>query len=101
VSKQQTLNCRMCGGVRPHNGSVCLGCGTPVANAQNVNRKPKQDARPACPKCGCRVSWEIEPGRYSCRECMGVFEREDVSYLHHDPAINAERRERQSKGRRR
>ena len=88
-----TIKCRICRGVRNTNGRVCLGCGTPVANAIDRN-KPKR-ARPTCPICGPRpkVS-EVQPGRFECGGCRSHFEADDVGYVDTRPDVNAEKRER-------
>lgn len=100
MSEQQFIDCRMCRGCRPHNGKVCLGCGTPVANARVVERKRSQPGRPPCPACGCRVSHEVAAGRFSCRDCMAEFEAVEVGYCDTRPDVNAEKRERHEKARR-
>ena len=92
------IDCNICQGRRESAGGVCLGCGTPVANARMPGKVSA--SKPRCPNCKRSQSRELERGRFLCGHCRAVFEREDVGYLDDRPAINAEKRERQSQRRR-
>jgi|GEM_PF-4476336 len=89
-SKQ--IRCRICRKTTPTDGCLCLGCGTPVENA--IDNSKQRVRKPQCPKCNSGANYEIEPGRYSCRDCMGVFEADDFGYLDTRPDRNLEKLER-------
>lgn len=91
---KQTHNCRPCGKVSPHDGRICLGCGTPIAKAKAPS-KPAA-TKQVCPKCksgGYRV---LEPGRFICNGCQTVYEELDGYAWDDRPDVNAEKRERAS-----
>ena len=86
------LQCRICNGPRPTNGKVCLGCGTPVANATPSIRPRVQTPR-VCPKCGSRRYIPCEDQRFECVECSSHFEDADFGFLDTRPVENAMKRE--------
>lgn len=91
---QQTIKCRMCQGPRPTDGHVCLGCGTPVANARDVSKDKSQVI--VCSNSSCRSRgphMRMEPGRYCCKKCGAVLEPADFSHLDTDPHRNLEKKE--------
>lgn len=84
--------CRMCGGSRPHNGEICLGCGTPIAAC-----KPLQVRRDktTCPKCTDNGPFQpIRAGRVRCLKCTAVFEGPDFGFVDDRPHVNLEKLER-------
>ena len=86
-------DCNICNGVRPNNGAVCLGCGSPIARCKRP--KPRKTI-PRCPRGCISAVYETEPGRYCCRGCSAVFEQLESVALDDRPDVNAEKRERAS-----
>lgn len=86
------IDCRFCGGQRPDNGKVCLGCGAPVANAKRVVR-PLKERRRKCPRCGSNKYVHAD-GRLSCKECWCVYEDADFGFVDDRPLENAIKKER-------
>ena len=80
--------CHICRGERQSllSGTkrVCVGCGTPIANAFTQTPQKQKPTRMPCPKCGShRVHWS-EPGRYRCDLCSAIFEPLDRTRLQWD-----------------
>lgn len=89
-----THNCRPCGKVSPHDGKICLGCGTPIANAKAA--KAPAGPKRVCPKCKSGSYRVLEEGRFVCRGCAAVYEELDGFAWDDRPDVNAEKRERAS-----
>ena len=92
----QTHDCRCCGGPRQNNGSVCLGCGTPLARCEQPKRKAKKHECPQC--CSRRLHIKIEEGRYRCGECNAIFEDSEISFYDDRPDVSLEKKERYEQG---
>lgn len=88
----QTHTCKICRGPRPHNGSVCLGCGTELKNSTVTRVKTRKKQCPEC--CSYMPHILIDPGRWRCGKCNAVFEAGDVGYLDDRPDVNLEKQER-------
>lgn len=87
-----THNCRMCGGTRPHNGEICLGCATPLAACKPV---PVRRDGNICPKCTHHGPHkDIEALRVRCLKCGAVFEGPDFGFVDDRPHVNFEKLER-------
>lgn len=86
----QTIDCRFCGGIRDANDSMCLGCGSPVANARRSIKK-RESKRP-CPKCKSRASSAIDDVTFTCRACGSNFEDDDFGFIDDRPDHNAMKR---------
>lgn len=85
-------NCPICRGDRPHNGEMCLGCGTHLIKLAGM--KTKQVIRHECPSCAAGGPHkELEPGRYCCRKCLAIFESADGWAVDDRPDVNAEKME--------
>ena len=85
--------CKCCNGIRPNNGSICLGCGTLLKVC--ARPEPKAPARRNCPCCGRTTNQrEIEAGRFLCDGCRTVFEPEEVHYFDDRPDVSLEKKER-------
>ncbi len=94
------IDCRFCGGTRPTNGKMCLGCGSPVQNA--INRNKVQKRVHICPKCH-RSNYTPRPdGSAVCNNCDAWFDLDDEGIVAVDtrPEENAKKRERRAAGRR-
>lgn len=97
----ETIKCRVCQGDRPHDGRYCLGCGTPIQNAIDRS-KPNKGTSTPCPRCNrYHGHKEIEPGRFVCGNCGGVFEGDDFDMVDTRPLENAIKKERNRKRSRR
>lgn len=84
--------CRICDGKRPHNGTICLGCGTLLVKCKAAT--VKRDIR-ECPKCTHTGPHKlIEAGRMRCLKCTAVFEGPDFGFVDDRPEVNAEKKER-------
>lgn len=86
----KTIDCRFCNGTRDANDSMCLGCGSPIANARRTVKVRK--AEKPCPECNSRNSSVIDDHRFMCRDCGGTFENEDFGFVDDRPEINAMKR---------
>lgn len=53
----------------------------------------KNSVHPRCPRCGNHKSYQIEPGRFCCNKCQGVFEGADFGFVDDRPNVNAEKME--------
>ena len=83
--------CRICDGERPHDGKLCLGCGTELVRCRPTKRKRGT----ACPCCSHDGQHNfLEQGRRRCVKCGAVFEGPDVGYLDDRPDVNLAKRER-------
>ena len=93
-SKERNFNCRICQAVSPTDGTMCLGCGTPLRNA--INRNKQHRVRPhLCPECHSNNYRVLEPDRFCCTKCNSVFEPDDMGYLDDRPLMNAIKREQE------
>lgn len=92
MPSESSIQCRICRKHTPTDGQLCLGCGTPVENAIDNSRLKVR--KPQCPKCNSGANYEIETGRFSCRDCMAVFEAEDFGYVDTRPDVNLDKKER-------
>ena len=88
------IDCRFCGGSRPDNGTVCLGCGMPVQNAINRTRPPRRMV--VCPGCHSQKVRSRSDGTFECVSCGAWFDNDDEGIVAVDtrPVENAEKRER-------
>lgn len=85
--------CKCCGGSRPHNGEICLGCGTPILKCKPS--KSTNRFRSSCPQCASDGPHVVlEAGRYRCPKCTAVFEQPDFGFVDDRPDINAEKKEK-------
>lgn len=88
----QSHLCPICNGNRPHNGLICLGCGTSLIVC--AGKKPKQVQRHECPSCAANGPHKLlEPGRFCCKKCLAVFESADGYAVDDRPDRNAEKLE--------
>ena len=103
MKPEKQINCNFCKGRRNVYHGLCDGCGHPEANvtAGSKQRQPAAARVPACPACHSSNRQELEPGRWLCRGCAGIFETEDVGYLDDRPDVNAQKREAATNGRKR
>lgn len=92
MSNQQRVNCRICRHESPTNGKVCLGCGTPVANAR-AHPSKKKNQKPKCPQCRRDQSYE-QLGFLVCKACGAHFEDDDFTFVDTRPDVNAMKKER-------
>jgi DNA-directed RNA polymerase subunit RPC12/RpoP len=81
------IQCHFCNGPRPSDGKKCLGCGMPVANAVRKT-KPRVDGV-QCPSCRRRNIRALDNHGYVCLACHAEFEKEDFSFVHYKPEVNA------------
>lgn len=85
-------DCRCCGGIRDHNGKICLGCGTELARC----KKPKvQKNVHECP--GCTHTGPHQPlgmAQYRCLKCGSLLEGQDFTFVDTRPDVNAMKQER-------
>jgi hypothetical protein len=85
--------CRPCGGKRPHNGSHCLGCGSPIEICRpSKNRNRWRSSCPSCASDGPHQT--LEAGRYRCQKCNAIFEQPDFGFVDDRPDINVEKLEK-------
>lgn len=91
-SETMNHNCSICRGSRPHNGSVCLGCGTPLAKA--TLKKTDRRNTTECPGCRHNGPFQDIGGRLRCGKCTAVFEGSDFGFVDDRPDVNAEKMER-------
>ena len=85
-------DCNMCGGVRDHNGKLCLGCGTDIARCKKPGKKGRNSE--SCPGCAHSGPHSVlEYGRRVCQKCKSVFEAADFSFVDTRPDVNAEKKE--------
>jgi ribosomal protein L37AE/L43A len=91
------IYCRICCGERPMSKDMCLGCGTPRANAAvpKSNKPANTQPKPKCPGCGLDHSTMLEAGRWQCAVCHAVFEGVEFTFLDDRAEQNAIKRERQ------
>jgi transposase-like protein len=92
------LHCRYCRGERPFTDKMCLGCGSPRANAMVHILPPNAEVRiPTCPGCGLNHGVKLEEDRYKCPICHAVYERLEQSFLDDRAEFNAMKKERAKK----
>lgn len=92
----QKHDCRCCGGERPNNGVLCLGCGTLLTVCEQLKRKAERNA---CPQCNSRrMHIKMDVNRYRCGECNALFEDSEISYLDDRPDVNLEKKEQFERG---
>lgn len=89
---KRLIYCRICRGER-NADSVCLGCGTPVANAEQKLAKRVKTMR-KCPRCASSRYRDISGGQFSCLECHAMFEDPDFCFVDSRPEQNAMKKER-------
>jgi len=93
VPEHDCARCNLRNGrLSPHNGKICLGCGSALATC----RKPKPKAsKPKCPQCGSGncppLKWD--PTRLNCQACEAVFEPPDGYAVDTRPEFHAMKRE--------
>lgn len=92
------FDCRFCGGERQHNGTLCLGCGSPVQNALNRNR-PAQKKGIRCPRCNSHQRHVNCDGTSSCTKCGAWYDHDNEGMVAVDdrPVQNAMKRERRQR----
>lgn len=86
------INCRFCRGPRDVRNGICMGCGSPAANAKQVERKRPSRTRIACPRCKSVRSSPHSDGTRICRECGTEFEQMEVFFADDRPEHNAMKR---------
>lgn len=92
-----TIFCRYCNGPRNvvvvADKRLCNGCGSHAANAHVPNTsREKNRVCPKCPHCRSTNAAVLEPGRYECQTCHGVYEALEQGFVDTRPEMNAVKR---------
>lgn len=88
----QTHNCKICCGIREHNGKHCLGCATAI-NRCIPDEKRRAKHCPICNDPGPHYSIAVE--RFKCRKCSAIMELADFGFVDDRPLQNLMKKERE------